>query len=315
MAVRLNVTYIILGGHVEVQRYRYLYFLIMLTAYILIIFFNASIVCLIVIHKNLHEPLYIFIAALLINSVLFSTNIYPKLLIDFLSEKQIISYQACLFQIFIFYSLSISEFLLLAAMSYDRYVSICKPLQYPTIMRKTTVSIFLVLAWVVPACHVAVPVTLNINNKLCAYTLKGFFCNNALSSLYCVSSRLLSVYGVVVLFNLGIFPMLFILFTYIKILIIAYQSCGEVRKKAAQTCLPHLLVLINFSFLLTYDVVIVKLESDFPKIARFVMTLQIIIYNPLCNPIIYGLKMKEISRHLKRCSVKPKTGNFIIYNA
>ncbi|XP_072253838.1 olfactory receptor 4B1-like [Leuresthes tenuis] len=308
MEARLNTTYIIFDGHVEVQRFRYLYFLIMLTAYILIIFFNASIVCLIVIHKNLHEPMYIFIAALLINSVLFSTNIYPKLLIDFLSEKQIISYQACLFQVFTFYSLSCSEFLLLAAMSYDRYVSICKPLQYPTIMRKTTVSIFLVLAWVVPACHVAVPVTLNIKNKLCTYTLKGFFCNNALSSLYCVSSRLLSVYGVVVLFNVGIFPMLFILFTYIKILIIAHKSCGEVRKKTAQTCLPHLLVLINYSFLLTYDVVIVKLESDFPKIARFVMTLQIITYNPLCNPIIYGLKMKEISRHLKTlyCQAKDR---------
>ncbi|KAM4557818.1 olfactory receptor 2AT4-like [Odontesthes bonariensis] len=306
MEARLNTTYIILGGHVEVQRYRYLYFLIMLTAYILIIFFNASIVCLIVAHKNLHEPMYIFIAALLINSFLFSTNIYPKLLIDFLSEKQIISYQACLFQVFIFYSLSCSEFLLLAAMSYDRYVSICKPLQYPTIMRKTTVSIFLVLAWLVPACHVAVPVTLNINNKLCTYTLKGFFCNNALSSLSCVSSRFLSVYGVVVLFNVGIFPMLFILFTYIRILIIAYQSCGEVRKKAAQTCLPHLLVLINYSCLLTYDVVIVKLESDFPKIARFVMTLQIITYNPLCNPLIYGLKMKEISKHLKMLLCKAK---------
>ncbi|XP_018529691.1 olfactory receptor 6N2-like [Lates calcarifer] len=306
MDAELNVTYITLGGHVEVQKYRYLYFMIMFTAYILIICCNSTIVCFIVIHKNLHEPMYIFIAALLINSVLFSTNIYPKLLNDFLSEKQIISYSACLFQVFIFYTLSASEFLLLAVMAYDRYVSICKPLQYPTIMRKTTVSILLLLAWFLPACQTALPVILNINNKLCSFTLKGIFCNNSVNHLPCVSSRALSIYGLVVLFNVALFPMLFILFTYTKILIISYRSCREVRKKAAQTCLPHLLVLINYSCLITYDMIIIRLESNFPKTARFVMTLQIVMYHPLCNPIIYGLKMKEISKHFKRLLCRAK---------
>ncbi|XP_010754502.3 olfactory receptor 4D6-like [Larimichthys crocea] len=300
MDADLNVTYITLGGHVEVHKYRYLYFVIMFTAYILIICCNSSIICLVFIHQNLHEPMYIFIAALLLNSVVSSTAIYPKLLIDFLSDKQIITYSACLFQVFMFYFLSGSEFLLLAAMSYDRYVSICKPLQYPTIMRKTTVSILLVLAWLVPACQISAAVVLNINNKLCSFTLKGIYCNNSVNFLYCEGSKVLSVYGIVVLLNLALFPMLFILFTYTKILIISYRSCGEVRKKAAQTCLPHLLVLINYSVLLTYDVITVKLETEFPKTVRFVMTLQIVMYNPLFNPVIYGLKVREISKHLKR---------------
>ncbi|XP_026232783.1 olfactory receptor 11A1-like [Anabas testudineus] len=296
----LNVTYITLDGHVELHIYKYLYFVIMLTVYILIFICNSIILGLVMIHKNLHEPMYIFIAALLLNSVLFSTNIYPKLLIDFLSQKQIISYQVCLFQCFLFYSLYCSEFLLLAAMAYDRYVAICKPLQYPTIMRKRTMIILLILAWLLPACQVAVPVGLNANNKLCSFTLKGVFCNNSINHLYCDSSRAVTIYGVVVLLNLVFFPMLFILFTYAKILIISYQSCGEVRRKAAQTCLPHLLVLINYSCLVTYDIIIVRMASDFPKTARFVMTLQIVMYNPLFNPIIYGLKLREISKHLKR---------------
>uniref|UniRef100_A0A3Q1IGK8 G-protein coupled receptors family 1 profile domain-containing protein n=1 Tax=Anabas testudineus TaxID=64144 RepID=A0A3Q1IGK8_ANATE len=264
-----NVTYITLDGYVEDNKYRYVYYFILFTVYILIICSNSTIVCLIWIHKNLHEPMYIFIAALLMNTVLFSTNIYPKLLNDILSDKQIISYSACLLQFFIFYSLGGSEFLLLAAMAYDRYVSICKPLQYPTVMKNTTVSILLVLAWTVPAFG------LNANNKLCSFTLKGVFCNNSINHLYCDSSRAVTIYGVVVLLNLVFFPMLFILFTYAKILIISYQSCGEVRRKAAQTCLPHLLVLINYSCLVTYDIIIVRMASDFPKTARFVMTLQI----------------------------------------
>jgi len=295
----MNITYISLGGLVEVEKYRYLYFVIMLTVYVFIICSNSTVVCLIVIHKNLHEPMYIFIAALLINSVLFSTNIYPKLLIDFLSEKQMISYQACLLQIFSFYALTCSEFLLLAAMSYDRYVSICKPLQYPTIMRTKNVGILLFLAWLVPACHIAVPVIGNANPKLCSFTLQGIFCNNSLNNLFCVNSKALLTYGLVVLFNLALLPLLFILFTYTNILIIAYKSCGEVRKKAAQTCVPHLLALVNYSFLVTYDMIIVRMDSDFPKTARFVMTMQIITCNPLFNPIIYGLKMKEIYKHLK----------------
>ena len=296
----LNATYITLGGHVEVNKYRYVYFLVIFTVYILIICSNSTIVYLILVHKNLHEPMYIFIAALLLNSVVFSTAIYPKLMIDFLSEKQIISYSACLFQFYLFYAVGGSEFLLLSAMAYDRYVSICKPLQYPTIMRKNTVSIFLFFAWLLPACHVAVPTILSAETKLCNLTLQGIFCNNAIYKLQCVTSRVITIYGVVALLDLAILPMLFIIFTYTKILIITYRSGREVRKKAAETCLPHLSVLISISCLTVYDISIARVQSNFPKTARLIMMLQIVLYHPLFNPLIYGLKMKEISKHLKR---------------
>uniref|UniRef100_A0A3Q1IL54 Olfactory receptor n=1 Tax=Anabas testudineus TaxID=64144 RepID=A0A3Q1IL54_ANATE len=301
MENELNVTYITLGGFVDMDKYKYLYFSVVFTAFILIIWFNVTIICLIWIHRNLHEPMYIFIAALLLNSVLYSTNIYPKLLVDFLSEKQIISYSAsCLLQFFLFYGLSSSEFLLLAAMAYDRYVSICKPLQYPTIMKKTRVSTLLVLAWSVSACHVVVTVILITETKLCNFTIKAVFCNNAIYGLHCVQSRVIAIYGVVPLINLVMLPMLFIVYTYTKILIIVYRSCKEVRKKAAETCLPHLLALISYFCLSVYDISIARVESSLPKTARFIMTLQIVLYQPLFNPLIYGLKMKEISRHLKQ---------------
>ncbi|XP_029386543.1 olfactory receptor 11A1-like [Echeneis naucrates] len=301
-----NVTYITLTGHVDVHKHRYLYFFILFTVYILIICCNFTIVVLIWIHRNLHEPMYIFIAALLINSVLFSSNIYPKLLIDFLSEKQVISYSACLLQFHVFYSLAGSEFLLLSAMAYDRYVSICKPLQYPTIMRKTTVIVFLILSWLIPACHITVPAVISLNMKLCHFMLNGIFCNNSLYTLHCVISRSRSIFGIVAIIMTGLLPLLFILFTYTRILVISYRSCKAVKKKAAQTCLPHLLVLISFSCLCAYDIIIVRVGSEFPQTARFIMTLQAILYHPLFNPIIYGLKMKEISKHLKRLLCQTK---------
>ncbi|XP_067373051.1 olfactory receptor 6N2-like [Channa argus] len=306
MEGEINVTFVILDGHVEVHKYRYLYFMIIFIVYILIICSNFTIVYLIWKHQNLHEPMYIFIAALLLNSVLLSTNIYPKLLIDFLSEKQIISYKACIVQYYMFYTLGSSEFLLLSAMAYDRYVSICKPLQYPTIMRKRIVVIFLTLSWAVPACHHVVLAALCANQKLCSFTLKVIFCNNTIYKLFCVTSREITVYGLFVLLNIIVCPVFFIIFTYVAIFLICYHSCGDVRRKAAQTCLPHLLVLMNFFVLVTYDVITVRLESDFPKTARLVMTLQLILYTPLFNPIIYGLKMKEISKHLKRLFCQDK---------
>ncbi|XP_047457281.1 olfactory receptor 2AT4-like [Mugil cephalus] len=296
----VNITYITLGGHVELETYGYLYFTIMFIAYIVIVSFNFIIVYLIWTEKTLHEPMYIFIAALLINSVVFSTNIYPKFLIDILSEKQVISYSACLLQFFIVYCFACSEFLLLAAMSYDRYVSICKPLQYPAIMTKERVSIFLVFAWTVPACVIAVPAIMSADMKICNFTLNGIFCNNSIYNLHCVSSVARSVFGAVALIVTALFPLLFILFTYTRILIITSRCSKEVRKKAAETCLPHLLVLVSYTFLCGYDVIIVRLGSDFPKIVSFIMTLQAILYHPLLNPIIYGLKMKEISKRLKR---------------
>ncbi|XP_042071762.1 olfactory receptor 4C11-like [Haplochromis burtoni] len=151
---KLNLTCITLNGYVEVEKYRYVYFLIF-TIYAAVIFSNSTIIRLIVFHQSLHEPMYIFIAVLLINSTFFCTTIYPKFLLDVLSEKQIISHTMCHFQYFVLYTSGASEFLVLAAMAYDRYVSICKPLQYSVIMKKTTISVFLVLAWLVPACQVA----------------------------------------------------------------------------------------------------------------------------------------------------------------
>ncbi|XP_072253846.1 olfactory receptor 11A1-like [Leuresthes tenuis] len=303
---KLNVTYITLTGYVEVEKLRYVYFVIIFTVYVLILCFNSTIVCLIVIHQNLHEPMYIFIAALLLNSVVFSTSIYPKLLIDVLSERQIISHAMCHFQFFFFYATGDAEFLLLAVMAYDRYVSICKPLQYPIIMKKSTVRIFLVSAWVLPTFVLGVSALLSFNEKVCNFTLKGIFCNNSVYKLHCVTSRILSVYGIIMMISTLFLPILYTVFTYAKILMISCHGSKAVRKKAAQTCLPHLLVLLNFSLLCTYDIVVLRMESDISQTARLVMTLQLLLYHPLFNPIIYGLKMKEISKHLKRlfCHVK-----------
>uniref|UniRef100_H2LWW8 Olfactory receptor n=1 Tax=Oryzias latipes TaxID=8090 RepID=H2LWW8_ORYLA len=297
----INTTYITLDGYVEIRRYKYLYFLIVFTVFILILLCNCTIIFIIVVQKSLHEPMYIFIAALLTNSVMFSMAVYPKLLVDILSKRQIITYYACFFQHGVYYSLGASEFLLLTAMSFDRYVSICKPLQYQSLMSKRRVTVMLMLSWLWPLFQLTVAISgkVIINQRPCSFSLEGIFCDSALQKLLCIKLEELAVLDMIILFNITVLPSLFILFTYIRILKISYRSSKEVRSKAAQTCLPHMLVLVNFSCLGSFEIIIGFFWSEYPKTLHLTVILQIIIYQPLFNPIIYGLKMKEISKHVK----------------
>ncbi|XP_077384306.1 olfactory receptor 2AG2-like [Festucalex cinctus] len=289
-----------LGGFIDVEQYRYVYLMFFLVLYVLILCSNGVIICLIWIHRNLHEPMYVFIAALSLNSLLFSTVIYPRLCADVLSNQQTISYSACLIQLFFFYSLGGSDILLLLAMSYDRYVSICRPLQYASTMGTTTVSIFLAVAWFVPACQVLVTIAFQSKQKICSLTLGGLFCNAAMMKVYCMLPAYLTVWTLTCVTCTALLPVLFILFTYFKIFTVAYRSHGEVCKKVVDTCLPHLLVLMATFSLITFEIIIVPLEYVFPKNVRLILTLQTVVYNPLFNPIIYGVKMKEIQKHIKK---------------
>lgn len=295
-----NASDISVEGYVELHRYRHLYFVVLLSAYLLIICTNSTVVYLIGLHRDLHQPMYVLIAALLLNSVLYSSAIYPKLLKDLLSEQPTISYSACLFQYFAFYALGGSDFLLLALMAYDRYLAICRPLCYPALMSSRRLAALLLWAWVTPACQVAVPTIMNANKKLCNLVFKGIICNSTIYDLHCQRSPALNVYGLMVLVSLLILPVVFILLSYARILLVSYQSSKEVRRKAAQTCIPHLMVLINFSSFNIYDVLLLRLNTVVPKTVRLLITLQIITYQPLFNPIIYGLKMREIHKHLKK---------------
>ncbi|XP_055008287.1 olfactory receptor 13C8-like [Boleophthalmus pectinirostris] len=306
--MKSNETFIILDGFMDLEKYRALYFIIMFTAYVLILCSNCTIICLIWIHKDLHEPMYFFIAALLLNSVLFTTALYPKILTDILSEKQVVSYSTCLFQWFTFYAIGGAEFWLLMMMAYDRYMAICKPLQYPTVMNKSKVNVLLAVAWIVPACQLVIGITIASQRKLCYFIFRGIICNSMIHKLHCVQSVELNIWGLYGLIIITFVPLIFNSFTYTRIFIITTKRGPKVRRKALQTCLPHIVVFFNFSWLTTFDVLLARLETELPQMVRVIMSFHLILCHPLFNPIIYGLKMKKISTHLKRlfCAGKNK---------
>ncbi|XP_017540130.1 olfactory receptor 6N2-like [Pygocentrus nattereri] len=303
-----NVTFLFLQGHVELNKYRYLYFTITLTLYLLIICCNVVVISVIYSNKLLHEPMYIFIAALLFNSLFGTTALYPKLLSDFLSERQIISYSACLFQAFSIYTYAASEFTLLSAMAFDRYVCICKPLQYPTLVKISTVKKLLFFCWFVPSCEVGISLMLTYRLQLCKFKLDRIYCNNySVVKLCCGDTSVNNLYGLFCL-TVNVFPpVMFVIYSYVRILDVCLRNSKDFRRKALQTCFPHLFVFISFTVTSCFEIINLRLEANLPHIFAIIVSIENLVIPPLFNPIIYGLKLQEILNRIKRIIWKRRT--------
>ncbi|XP_017571700.2 olfactory receptor 6N2-like [Pygocentrus nattereri] len=303
-----DVIYLVMNGHVELQKYRYFYFVITLTVYLLIICFNAVVIFVICTNKCLHEPMYIFIAALLFNSLLGTTALYPKLLSDFLSDRPVTSYSACLFQAFCIYTYAASEFTLLSAMAYDRYVSICKPLQYATLVKISTVKKLLLCCWFFSACEIGILIILTSRLQLCKFKMTRIYCNDySIAKLSCGDTSVTNIYGLFGL-TLTVFPpMFFIFYSYARIFEVCLKNSKEFRRKALQTCFPHLFIFISFSVFSCLEVINTRLEGNIPHLFSVIISIENLVIPPLINPVMYGLKLHEIYRKIKKILWKRKT--------
>ncbi|XP_053347916.1 olfactory receptor 6N2-like [Clarias gariepinus] len=303
-----DVIYLSLDGHVELEKYRYVYFVIVLTLYLLIISCNGLVIFIIVTNKRLHEPMYIFVAALLCNALFGATSIYPKLLTDLLSEIHTVSFESCIFQSFCIYTYCASEFTLLSAMAYDRYVSICKPLQYRTLVKMSTVKKLVCCCWVVPCCELGISAILTYQRKLCKFSLNRIYCNtSSMIKLSCTDFSVSTIYGLFILSIVVFPPLIFVFFSYSKILSVCLMNSKDFRRKALQTCLPHLLIFISFSITVCFEIINTRLEENMPHVFSMIMSMENLVIPPLLNPIIYGLNLKEILNRIKKLLLKSKT--------
>ncbi|XP_071392219.1 olfactory receptor 11A1-like [Centroberyx affinis] len=301
MAEGFNETYLTLAGHARFNKLRYLFFFIFLTVYIFISFTDSLIAFLICSQRSLHKPMYVFIAALLLNSLAGSTTIYPKLLSDFLSERPVVSRSACLCQAFFIYFLGGSAYMLLSVMAFDRYVSICEPLRYATLVSPSAVAALLLLAWLLPAGLVVGAVVLAGRLRLCRFRLDRLYCDiYSFLNLSCGSTLVNNVYGLLCNATIMFLSIVFVVFSYSRILVVCLRQSGSFRGKAVRTCLPHLLVFINYSVCTVFEIVNNRMQADVDAIVPAVMSISIVIITTLFNPVVYGLKTQEISKRVKK---------------
>ncbi|XP_036393560.1 olfactory receptor 142-like [Megalops cyprinoides] len=291
-----GVTSFILAAYIEMEDLRYVYFTIFLLLYILILFVNVSLIVIIYIEKDLHEPMFIFACNLAVNGVYGSTTLMPSLLHYLLSHTYEISLTCCLVQIFCLHTYAIIEFTILAVMGYDRYVAICHPLHYHLIVSPRKVYMLITFSWVYPCVYFSVYFIMTIHNTFCGRVIDKVYCMNyALVRLSCRDTTIDSLFGMISVIFLPGPQIVMILFSYAQILRICLRASKESQAKAIQTCTPHLAAVINYSIGCLFELFQTRFNMTFiPYKARLFMALYFLIFPPMLNSALYGVSIKTV---------------------
>ncbi|XP_069390442.1 olfactory receptor 11A1-like [Paralichthys olivaceus] len=291
-----RVSYFTLAAYLDSGLLRYLFFMMLLSLYLLIVCANVLLIVVICMNRSLHEPMYVFLCSLFVNELYGSTGLFPLLLVQILSDVHTVSLPLCFLQIFCVYSYACVEFFNLAVMSYDRYLAICCPLQYNTRMTTTKVTMLIVAVWLFPCLAIVVLISLTSPLQLCGNIIHKVYCGNyAIVKLSCSDTTVNNIYGLMYTVISIILPLVLILYTYVRILTVCFSGCKQTRQKAVSTCTPHLLSLLNFSFGVCFQILQSRFDmSGVPHILGILLSLYFLTCQPLFTPALYGLKMSKI---------------------
>ncbi|XP_028821602.1 putative gustatory receptor clone PTE01 [Denticeps clupeoides] len=279
---------------------KYLFFLLLIIVYLAILLLNVSIIWMVYKERSLHEPMYLFIACLSANAIYGSSGLFPRLFIDVLSDSHSISYDACSSQIFVIYTYGICEFTMLTIMAYDRCVAICYPLRYHSIMTPRTTGLLIAagVSWPIVCKSIVTYFTARL--PLCGREITRLYCSTwSVARLSCVSTAGNNAMGlfftVVTIFLL----VAFILYTYIRILLVCRRSSSEFRGKALQTSLPHIVTVVTYSLSSFCDILLSRFElGQALNIVTLLFSVEVLLVPPILNPLIYGLALPEIRKKI-----------------
>ncbi|XP_071424933.1 olfactory receptor 11A1-like [Pithys albifrons albifrons] len=272
-----------------------------LSIYFVTITGNTFIVVLVVAHWRLHTPMYFFLGNLACLEICYSCNILPRMLFSYACGDRRISARGCFTQYYFFGCLGATECYLLAVMSYDRYLAVCKPLHYPSYM-DTKLSLQLGAAsWISGFLSNSILTFLISNLDFCGPNeIDHFFCDSfAMMKLSCSDTRVVafvtSITGA--LCSLPPFLLTFSSYLYIIVTVMRIPSATG-RKKAFYTCSSHLIVVILYywSILSAYVLPYHNTQMLPNKVFSFFYT----ILTPLVNPLIYSLRNKEVKEALQK---------------
>ncbi|XP_054851296.1 olfactory receptor 10A7-like [Eublepharis macularius] len=276
-------------------------FSIFLGIYITTLAGNLLIILLTLVDPVLHTPMYFFLRNLSFLEICYTSVNVPKMLENLLTGNKSISFLGCAVQTYFTFFLGGSECFLLASMSYDRYVAICKPLHYPVFMNRKVCMGLAVASWLsgffMSFGHTSMVFTM----PFCASNeINHFFCDiPPLLKLACgdTSKNEIAVFVVAMVFVT--LPFLLILMSYAGIIVtILGISSAEGRKKTFSTCSSHLMVVTLFfgSACIMY----LKPNSTYSPNSDKYLSLFYTVVSPILNPIIYSFRNKEVKGALRR---------------
>ncbi|XP_045412945.1 olfactory receptor 2D3 [Lemur catta] len=292
--------FIFLGLSQDLQT-QILLFILFLLIYLLTVLGNLLIIILIFMDSRLHTPMYFFLRNLSFADLCLSTSIVPQVLVHFLVKRKNISFFACMTQVIVFLLVGCTECALLAVMSYDRYVAVCKPLHYSTIMTQQVCLKLAIGSWASGTLVSLVDTTFTFHLPYQGRNIiNHYFCELpvllklASADTYSTEMAIFAM-GVVILLA----PVSLILASYWHIIstVIQMQS-GEGRLKAFSTCGSHLIVVVLFygSGIFTY----MRPNSKTTKVQDKMISVFYTMVTPMLNPIIYSLRNKDVKGAVRK---------------
>ncbi|XP_032282245.1 LOW QUALITY PROTEIN: olfactory receptor 8D2 [Halichoerus grypus] len=296
-----SMTEFILEGLTKRPELQLPLFLLFLGVYVVTVVGNLGMILLIAISSQLHSPMYYFLSHLSFIDLCYSSVITPKMLVNFISEKNIISFLACMTQLYFFLIFVIAEGYLLTAMAYDRYVAICSPLLYNIIMSHKVCSIMMAVVYSLGLFGATVHTTRMSVLSFCgSHVVSHYFCDILpLLTLSCSSTHI----NEILLFITGgvntLAPTLTVLISYAFILSSILRICSaEGRSKAFGTCSSHLMAVGIFFESITF--MYFKPPSsntmEQEKVSSVFYTTVIL----MLNPMIYSLRNKDVKNALRK---------------
>ncbi|XP_031240403.1 olfactory receptor 2D3 [Mastomys coucha] len=282
-----------------------LLFILFFIIYILTVLGNLLIIILILMDSRLHTPMYFFLRNLSFADLCFSNSIVPQVLSHFLVKRKTISFWGCVTQVIVSLQVGCTECALLAVMSYDRYVAVCKPLHYSTIMTQQLCLQLVLGSW-------ASGLLVSLVDTVVAFHLP-YRGQNIVSHYFCELPALLKLASAdtysteMAIFAMGVVillaPVSLILTSYWNIIstVIQMQS-GEGRLKVFSTCGSHLVVVVLFygSAIFNYMQPNTKARKKQDKIMSVFYT----VVTPMLNPIIYSLRNKDVKSAFRRLAAR-----------
>ncbi|OCT91036.1 olfactory receptor 11L1 [Xenopus laevis] len=296
-----SVSEIVLLGFQNLHNFKIPLFSLFLLIYIMTVWENILIIVLVSSSQNLQSPMYFFLQQLSLSDLVGSTNIIPTLLQTVKNEGTTISFLDCITQLYFFGGSESFECLLLAVMSYDRYVAICIPLRYSSIMSHRVCVKFILISWLLGFGIMLIIVHMVTTLKLCKNNaINHFFCDLIpLVELSCSDTLFVQIDIILNTVPLVFCPFILIFVSYMCIAHAILKIVSNTgRQKAFSTCSSHLAVVVLF-FGTTVAIYVVPPRNQSLAISK-ILSLMYTVVIPLVNPVIYSLRNKIMKDALKK---------------
>lgn len=270
-----------------------------LLCYCIIWILNVGVIATVATDRGLHEPMYVLLCNLCANGLYGTLGFYPKFLSDLVAASHVISYDGCLLQDFVLHSSVCAHYSLLVLMALDRYVAICRPLVYHSLMSTRRVCMLLALAWLTPVFLMSVNVLTTSTLRLCGSHIPKLFCTKYLVMKIACSPPRAHLVMTVVNYTFYCAHVAFVLWSYMH-LVRMCRASRQGRRKFMQTCLPHLVCLLTLVVCFLFDRLHMRFSSNrLPQSVVLFIEMEVFLIPPIIHPLIYGLNLTKIRNRVK----------------